>query len=297
MKRCFLFFLAVFLAATAFADYRETYLRLLDAGKFTELEQHLAAWQRAENEDPEVYIAWFNYHINRKLKTGIAIDARIDTKKPHMIITDPKTGKAVGYLGDKVYYDYDDVRQAIRYLDTGIGFARNRLDMYFGKIHILGAIGEFDRQAEVVIQILELAVKNRHTWLWSQNKPVNDSRQFLLDNIQNYYDFWFERQTKLSMDAILAVSSRQIELLPDDMYAYNILSYYHTIQGHNSEAMNILLKAYSVRKDDYIIIGNIGMLYEELGDKVNARKFYTLMVESKDAELSDWAKGRIKRMQ
>lgn len=287
----------MFLSTVAFADFRETYLQLLDEGKFIELEQHLTMWQRAGGKDPEVFIAWFNYYINRKLKTGMAIDTSINTKKPHMIITDPKSGKTVGYLGDKVYYDYDDVRSAIRYLDTGIGYASNRLDMYFGKIHILGAIDEFDKQATVVMQVLELAHNNKHTWLWSQNKPVPDAKQFLLDNIQSYYDLWFKRQTKSSLDAILAVSSRQIALFPDDMYAYNILSYYYNIQGKKSEAMQVLLKAFSIKKDDYIIIGNIGMLYEDLNDKENARKYFTLMIQSKDPGISDWAKNKLKKLQ
>ncbi|OHD17222.1 MAG: hypothetical protein A2Y38_01525 [Spirochaetes bacterium GWB1_59_5] len=297
MKHLIALLLAMCISTAAFADFRETYLRLLNEGKFTELEQHLTTWQRAESKDPEVYIAWFNYYINRKMKTGMAIDASIDTKKTHMIITDPKSGKVVGYLGDKVYYDYDDVRSAIRYLDTGIGFAKKRLDMYFGKIHILGAIGEIDKQAAVVIQVLELSVRNKHEWLWSQNKPLADSKQFLLDNVQGYYDFWFKRQTKISMDAVLAVSSRQIELLPDDMYAYNILSYYYNIQDKKNEAMQILLKAYSVKADDYIIVGNIAMLYEELKDKKNAKKYYTVIIKNGDAEISSWAKDRIKNVQ
>ncbi len=288
---------ALVLSTTVFADDRETYLKLLDEGKFTDLEQHLIKWQRVDGKDPEVHIAWFNYFINRKLKTGMAIDKSIDTTKPHMIITDPESGKVVGYLGDKVYYDYEDVMSAIGHLDTGISFASNRLDMYFGKIHILGAIGEFDKQAAVVLHILELAAKNRHQWSWSQNKPLPDGKQFLLDNVQHYHESWFERQTKASMAAILAVSSRQIALFPEEMTGYNVLSYYYNIQNRKDEAMNVLLKAHSVKKDDYIIIGNIGMLYEELKDKANARKFYTIMMQSQDTEISGWAKNRIKRVQ
>jgi len=81
------------------------------------------------------------------------------------------------------------------------------------------------------------------------------------------------------------------------MYAYNILSYYYNIQGMKNEAMRVLLKAYSIRNDDYIIIGNIGMLYEDMKDKENARKYYTIMLQSHDPEISDWAKNRIKRVQ
>jgi tetratricopeptide (TPR) repeat protein len=270
---------------------------LLDEGKFPELEQHLIKWQRADGKDPEVYIAWFNYYINRKMKTGMAIDASIDTKKPYMIITDPESGKVVGYLGDKVYYDYEDVMSAIGYLDAGLCLASNRLDMHFGKIHILGAIGEYEKQAAVVNQVLERAVKNRHQWLWNQNKSLPDGKQFLLDNVQHYHESWFQQKTKASMDAILAVSVKQIALFPDQMSGYNVLSYYYNIQNRKDEAMRVLLKAYSVKKDDYIIIGNIGMLYEDMKDKENARAFYAIMIKSTDPEISSWAKNRIKRVQ
>jgi len=296
MKRSIFLGVLLCVALNAFADSRDTYLQLLEQGKFVELERHLTSWTRLEGKNPEVYIAWFNYYINRSMKTGIAIDSSVDTRKPHMVITDPKTGKVLGYMGDKVYYDYADVQNALRYLDTGLRLAPDRLDMYMGKIHILGETGEFGKQAEVVALVLEKGAAKKHRWLWSRNEPMSDGKQFLLDNVQGYYDLWLGRDTPQSLAAAVSVATRQVELYADDMYAYNILSYCYTMQGRPDDALKLLLKAHSINKADSVITGNLAMLYRDLKDIDNARLYFNELLADADPGVTAWARKMLKEL-
>ena len=296
MKRTIMILAALLASSEAFANPRDGYLALLEQGKFDELERYLASWTRSDEKNPEVYIAWFNYFVNRKMKTGLSIDSAIDARKSHMVVTDPVTGRTVGYLGDAVYYDHDDVQNALRYLDMGIMRSRNRLDMHFGKIRILGETGRYAEQAEAVIEALELSAANGNEWLWSLDEPVPGGRNFLLDNLQDFYDLWFRRSTVDSLKAVEAVAARQISIYPDHPFAYNALAYQYSISGRNQDAMGLLLEAYSHRRNDYVIIGNIATLYAEMGDEDNARLYLGMMQDSGDPEITSWAESFLERL-
>lgn len=293
MRKMIVLLVVLLAPARAFSDPRGTYLELLDQGKFAELERHLAAWTRAEGRNPEVYIGWFNYYINRNRKTGLEIDTSIDPRSSHMIVTDPSSGKVIGYLGDKVYYDYADVQSAVRYLDIGIGCSANRLDMHFGKIRILGETGQFEKQAEAVTRVLELSAGNGNLWLWIMDEPLADGKRFLLENLQDYYDLWFRLGTPESLAAIDKAASRQVEIYPEHAFAYNALAYCHNARGKPDVAMRFLLEAHARQRNDYVITGNIAALYMEMGDVENARRFFTLTLASSDPEIAKWAAGML----
>jgi len=169
--------------------------------------------------------------------------------------------------------------------------------MHFGKIRMLGETGQFDKQSEAIIQVLDLSVRNGNSWSWSKNAPLPEGKRIMLENLQDYYDVWFQRSTPESLAAIQKTAARQIELYPDHAFAYNVLAYYYSSNGKADEAMRLLLTAYSYNKDDYVIIGNIAMVYRDMGDTENARRYFSIMLESGDPEMVNWATSMIKSLQ
>lgn len=51
-----------------------------------------------------------------------------------------------------------------------------------------------------------------------------------------------------------------------------------------NNALDMLLKAYDYNPDDYVIVGNIAYIYESIGDKDNALKYYTILSKMKNNE-------------
>jgi hypothetical protein len=51
--------------------------------------------------------------------------------------------------------------QGIEYLNKGLEYSKNRLDMYFGKISILNQINDYQKAGEEVMKILQLSNENR----------------------------------------------------------------------------------------------------------------------------------------
>lgn len=52
----------------------------------------------------------------------------------------------------------------------------------------------------------------------------------------------------------------------------------------NTNALYILLKAYDINQNDYIIVGNIAYIYESIGDKEMTLKYYKILTEMNNNE-------------
>lgn len=294
--KTFVLFISLFCLITInnlAAHDRDIYLNMLKNRQFSEMENHLLQWQEKDSNNPELYIAFFNYYLQRNMKSGLAIDKSIDTSKPHMVITDPDTGEIVGYMGDRHYYDFNDVERAFEYLDTGLTYGPDRLDMYFGKAHVLQEIGEFERQSRVLIQALHKSIENNNNWKWTLDEPVRDSLDFFLNNMQNYYHYWFQIGSAESMQAILDTATVQTELYPDNLIGINNLSMYYIQHENFTKALELLLTGHELDKNDHIIIANIGMLYLRLDQNNNAITYFTMLLDSDDPGIVRWAEDII----
>ena len=168
-------------------DYKSTYRELLDEEKLVELYEHLQKWEIAEPENPELYIAYFNYFLRKGSEPGVEIKENINQDQESLVITDPETGKIMGYIIDAMIYDYEDINHAIEYLDRGLEHGPNRLDMHFGKIHLLNDIKDYKNASKALVIVLQMSIKNKNKWLWEDNESIDDGEMFLLKNILDYY--------------------------------------------------------------------------------------------------------------
>ena len=297
MKRFLATLLALSIASVAFADERDTYLELLGKGKYEALEAHLRQWTGKEPENPELCIAWFNYYLQRNSKSGAAIGMDIDRSKPHMVITDPETGEVVGYLGERTLYDHEDVEAAIGWLEKGIALAPDRLDMHFGLIHILADIGSVERQVEAMVRAIDTGARIGSRWLWSLDEKIPDAETIFLESMQDYYRGLYERGTDETLGALRDVSLRQIEAFPRSPHAYNLLSLYYQEVGDYEGSVGILLRALELDRRDWVIVGNLALAYENLGELEKARECLDLIIADGPEEYAEWATYQKERIE
>jgi len=271
MKRSIVLVALVAIGFVAFADNKADYEALLSQGRYEELLTHLTAWEREEPENPEMFIGWFNYHIAKGRESGISIDRKRRGTGPAMTITNPETGEVVGYMNDSVQYDPDEIGKAFGYIDRGLGYCPNRLDMHFGKIHLLTQIEDYNAAGKALKTVFDLASKNESHWLWSDNEKVEDGQEFLLNNVQDYYQAWMNAETEESLDAFLACNMKQIQVFPKSVYAYNNVAVFYSVRKDFDNALGYFLKAEGLDPNDCVVIINIGLVYLKLGDKDKAR--------------------------
>lgn len=277
-------------------DDKAAYLKLLEQNNLSDLFVHLQKWEKKEPGNPEVFIGYFNYFLKKGSKSGISIDKYSKQKGDQLAITDPKTGETVAYFNDSTVYNFEEVKMALQYLDKGLEFGPNRLDMHFGKLYILGEIMDYKNQSKILIKVLNLSAANKNKWLWDNSKPLPDSKEFMLDSIQDYYQKWFNEQTAESLEAAKVSGLEQIKLYPSHIYGYNNLATVFIIKKQYSEALTYLLKAEKIDSSDLVVINNIANCYKDMNNNAKAKEYYEKMIKSEDKEAAEYAKKQISKL-
>jgi tetratricopeptide (TPR) repeat protein len=298
MKKLILVFsCAILLLSPVFSDMKSDYVELLKKQDFVNLEKLLDKWKGIESTNPEVYIGYFNLHLWKAMKSGVAIDMQLpDTKQSYMTITDPKTGKTVGYMHDKTFYDDAETKIAIDYLNQGLAYGPDRLDMYFGKIHVLMEIHNYNDAYTCLDGLLTHGIAINSNWLWGDNKKIENGKMFLLQNIQDYYNVWIRENTVETNTYVKKLSKKQIELYPDHSWAYSNICIAINRLNTNEDEFGYLKKAYDIDPQDIINVNNLANYYRQHGNKVEAIKLYRIMAVSEDQRASDDAKKYLKEL-
>jgi tetratricopeptide (TPR) repeat protein len=289
--------LFLIISVSIFADYKSDYEKLLTDNELDELVQLLSEWEKNDKNNPELYIAYFNYYLKKGMHSGVSIDTYLKDPKNELALRDPKTNQVVGYINDGTWYEKEDCEKGLEYLNKGIKIAPNRLDMHFGQIHILGQIGEYHRESDKIIQVLNISKSNNNHWLWSNNEPINENgEEILLSSINDYYGLWIRLKTVDSLIAAELTSKEQIKLYPDNIYGYNILGVVNGVQGKTEEALSWYLKAEKVNNQDYIVLNNIAYCYEQLSNNKKAIEYYQKMELIDDDQVKEYARQKISQM-
>ena len=165
MKKSIVLFFILLVSFRIFADYKSEYDNLLSTRNLEGIAALLQKWEKAEPKNPELYIAYFNYYLLKGQRSTHSLDTYKKDNSNSLALVDQKTNKIAGYLNNNIWYEKEDVDKALSYLEKGLKFGKNRLDMYFGRIHILGEIGEYEKQSQKIIEVLKLGKEINHKWL------------------------------------------------------------------------------------------------------------------------------------
>jgi tetratricopeptide (TPR) repeat protein len=253
-------------AGVAFSDEKADCQKLLNDKKYPELLALLGRWENSDPTNPEVYIAYLNYYL------------------------------AVGHMNPSVTYDDKSIAAGISKLNEGLKYGTERLDMYFGKIHILNEVQDYVGAGDVLVQVLNRSVENHNGWLWSDNKPVEDGQEFLLNVIQDYYRKWIDAETQESLAVVQNASETQIKLYPGHIYGYNNLAYSFALRRNYAAALTYFLKAEQIDPHDLLVINNIAQTYERLGNKAKAKEYYRKILMAGTDEQKKYAQEQLDRL-
>jgi FimV-like protein len=261
-------------ALAAFPDQKADYQKLLEQKRYPELLQLLTAWEQSDPTNPEVYIGYINYYLTVGRIEGVSLDRTAKQGATVLRLTDPNTGETVGYMNPAVFYDDKDVAAGLGKLNEGLKYGPDRLDMYFGKIYILNEVLDYGTAGKTLVDVLNRSALNGNKWLWSDNKPVQDGQDFLLNNIQDYYSKWLDARSKESLDAVQQACSVQIKLYPDHIYAYNDIGYSFALRADYKTALGYFLQSERIDPTDLLVVNNIAQTYVRMGDKGKAKEYY-----------------------
>ena len=298
MKKSIVLFFILLVSFRIFADYKSEYDNLLSARNLEGIAALLPKWEKAEPKNPELYIAYFNYYLLKGQRSTHSLDTYKKDNSNSLALVDQKTNKIAGYLNNNIWYEKEDVDKALSYLEKGLKFGKNRLDMYFGRIHILGEIGEYEKQSQKIIEVLKLGKEINHKWLWSMNEviPASESERIFLVSINEYYKALLQKSEPKTFLAAEKACAAQLKLYPKDVEVHNYLALAYIGQGKIQEALNVLLKADKLAKEDYTILFNMASCYETLKQYDKAKECYLRIKKNPNKQVQDMADQKLSEL-
>ena len=274
MKKVLLALLMSILALSAFGfDKQEEVLDGLRSGDYEDVRVLLEEWEKESPSDLDMMTGWFNYYLRRKAESK----------------------NVVGYMKNGQYgiysqtiYDDKDLKTGISYLDKALKKNPYRMDIHFGKISSLLHAEKYSDASKAITDFLKVYGKNKTEWYWTNNMKFSENdwnaEEIVLGSMQDYcsmFDYYADRSSaKKALDGIL-------KLFPKNVVFLNYLSYYYSSGKEYDKAIEVLLKAYKIDPNDYIIVGNLALNYENTQNYKEAEKLYTIMsqMDSEDARI------------
>lgn len=117
-----------------------------------------------DQRNPELACDFFNAYLHAGSASGLVIGEGAGHDGDTLAISDPETGEVVGYIPGSTEYELTTVQVSRAYLVRGMRHHPERLDMYFGTIHILTHVADYKAAGDALIEVLDRSEEK--AWVW-----------------------------------------------------------------------------------------------------------------------------------
>ncbi len=260
-------------------DYSERFASAFQSGDSAATVQVLGDWKKVKPNDPERYVALYNYYVNKALREVIALQPNASDSKA--LTLKDSTGKEVAYLGGQTVTDPVYLKKALACIDEAIVKFPRRLDMRFGKCYLLEKTGNYASLSANLVNAINYGSKVKYKWQWKNGEALEDPTQFMLSTIQTYLEHTFNSGEE-NIKYIKPVAQTALKYFPDHVESLSNLAVTYMIGKDYKNALPYLLHAEKISKNDYVVLNNIAYCYFMMDDKPNAIKYYRLVYQYGD---------------
>lgn len=279
----------MFIAVNSYGqDFKKEFIELTAKNDTTGEAAILTKWEKKTPNDPELFIAYFNYYIQKSLME--VVEKEKPTSKGSKVKDSLKkvAGTIASILKRDMYF-----KKGMEYIDQGIAMYPNRLDMRFGKIYVLGLKEKYHEFTDEIVKAIEYSGTNNNAWVRTDNNPEKDTKKFMLNSVQGYVAQLYQTKDEVVLDDMKRVSETVLKYYPDHVESLSDLSIVYFIRKEYDKGIEQLLKALKITPDDYIVLNNIAQAYKAKGDKENAIKYYELLMKYGDEQAKMSARQEI----
>jgi len=256
--------------------------------------QLLEKWEKTDKDDPELFVAYFNYFVRKSKKEILTLGQNPKGEDVLQIMDQDTTKKEpVAFMYGDTYYDPDLLSKGFDWINKGIEKHPNRLDMRFGKIYMFGQLEEYEKFTTEIIKTIDYSSVNKNKWTWADSKPLDDPKEFMLSSIQNYQLQLYNTENDDLLDNMKRIAETVLKYYPDHVESLSNISIVFMLKKQYERALEPLLKAEKLNPKDYIVLSNIAQAYKLKGDKKNAIKYYELTLKHGDDQAKKYAQGQI----
>lgn len=297
MKRLFLSALIVLLSGAAFA---QTKSELYDRFTKSRAQQDTAAvaalitdWERLYPGDAELYSLRANYLFMNAFEAVVVMTDEVPDPGKRALEFVDSLG-VTRYMYSKLAPKEDKVNAAKNILAEGITKNPDRLDLRVGKAYLHLQLAEYALAAQEMQSALERSVLNGDKWTGALDAPIeSDSEAGLEGSVQT---FFYELANTEDLAPAGSLVDTAIRLYPRNPIYLADKAAVCYFSGDLEETVKWYISALEIAPDDMLIATNIAHIYEELGDKQNAVKYYRIVAASDDEEFAGEANDKIRKL-
>ncbi len=152
----------IFNQATA-QTFKDQFNDLVSKNDTTGQQQLLQKWEQTDRNDPELFVAYFNYYVNQSINEAITLGQNPKGENVLQIMDEDSTEKEpVGYIYDGTYYTPELLYKGFDWINKGIEKFPDRLDMRFGKIYMFGEIEDYENFTQEIIKTIDYSAINQN---------------------------------------------------------------------------------------------------------------------------------------
>lgn len=253
--------------------FREKYQALMRQHKTKEAKAVAAQWEKAQPQDPDLYVAKFNLILSEAEVLNLSTKP---AKGGDFSIKDPKTGREVGSLGGGGYNPLK-VQEAITVLQKGVALAPDRLDMRFG----MAKAAEYKNDPPQQYQILSDALAWRQSaagqpWRWRDGGALPaPETEFVTGTLEEYMVPYWQSGTPEGYRAGLAISELLLKYYPQSSLGYFNKGNYYAFTENDAEAYKWFAQADKLNPKDPQLINNLLRISLNLKNKAAAQGYLT----------------------
>lgn len=275
MRKIFLFILLTAISNLVSGQtYYEKFKTLFQQNDTIKIASLLTEWEKTSPNDPELYTAAINYYFSNSKKEIVSVDKQQKSNESFQL-TD-STGQVAGYINSSLDYDTEKLSKAIKYANTGIDKFPNRLDIRFGKCHILQQIGDYNNFTKEIIKTIDYSQVNKNNWLWTENKKQENGESSLLESIQSYLKQLYDTEDDNLLLNMIQIGEATLKIYKSNVEILSTTSVALLLTKNYDKAIEYLKQAENINPKDFIVLNNIAQGYKLKGDKANAIKYYEL---------------------
>lgn len=282
-RRLFSIFIILMASGVQAQDFREQFNGFFQNKDTVGQQKVLGEWQAKRKDDPELYVARFNYYFSNARRELLHLGNNPEGKEAFAL--QDSTGNTVSYLyqGD-TGYDPKKLGLAMKTINEAISKFPKRLDMRFGKTYALGELRDWKNFTDEITATIDYSAKIKNQWLWRDGKPVDDPKNFMLGSIQGYFNQLYETGDDALLASMRRISETVLKYYPDDVMNLSNLAILKLLDKDFDGALTLLLKAEKLAPDDTVVQNNIAMCYSEKGQYDKAIAYYEKMLPKSDEE-------------
>ncbi|MDB5256174.1 MAG: hypothetical protein JWM14_869 [Chitinophagaceae bacterium] len=259
--------------------------------------QFLKKWEKEDSKDAELYVAYFNYYVDKSRSEILTLGNDPKGDDVLEIMDDDSSKKEpVGYIYGDVHYEPKNFQKGISYITKGITLHPKRLDMRWGKVYMYGEVADYENFTKEIIAAIDYSDVIKNQWLWTDNKAVEDGKDRMLGAIQNYQVQLYNTGKDELLNNMRRIAEAVLKYYPDHIESLSNLSISYLLTKEYDKALIPLLKAEKLAPKDYIVLGNIAYAYKMKGDTKNAIKYYELTSKYGDDQAKQDAEKELKAL-